>query len=250
MTDSGWVVRTQDGRSRIVDNLEEAKSVRDDLNDLGLDVEIERLEDINEQGNDMDEATEFLGRKDQCDSESEISSPSDSIIRPISIDDTLEMYEDYDDLKSQLINEDDIQEINGDGRFIKKSGWRKIATAFNLDIEIIDYSRSLVNGILRYTVKARSTAPNGKTATAIAIAQSTEPKFTEIVKWKNKAEETEREEFEDDSDIVHVEGAYRRVKPPEEVNEHDLITLAATRAKNRAISDLVGGGEISAEEIR
>ena len=31
--------------------------------------------------------------------------------------------------------------------------------------------------------------------------------------------------------------------------EHDVYATAHTRAKNRAISDLVGGGEVSAEEM-
>jgi len=31
--------------------------------------------------------------------------------------------------------------------------------------------------------------------------------------------------------------------------EHDVYALAHTRAKNRAIADLIGGGEVSAEEI-
>jgi len=31
--------------------------------------------------------------------------------------------------------------------------------------------------------------------------------------------------------------------------EHDVYTLCHTRAKNRAIADLVGGGEVSAEEV-
>jgi hypothetical protein len=31
--------------------------------------------------------------------------------------------------------------------------------------------------------------------------------------------------------------------------EHDILAIAHTRAKNRAISDLIGLGEVSAEEL-
>ena len=50
-------------------------------------------------------------------------------------------------------------------------------------------------------------------------------------------------------DVFKVDGKWRRLKPPREVNEHDILATAETRAKNRAISDLVGGGSVSAEEI-
>lgn len=66
----------------------------------------------------------------------------------------------------------------------------------------------------------------------------------------NRAKVAQREEFDDDPNIVKIDDAYRRIKPPKEVKEHDLITLAAIPAKNRAISDLIGGGEASAEEVR
>jgi hypothetical protein len=54
---------------------------------------------------------------------------------------------------------------------------------------------------------------------------------------------------EDDNDVLEIDGRHRRLKDPREVNRHNLIATAETRAKNRAISDLVGGGEVSAEEL-
>lgn len=246
MGQEGWIIRADDGKERKVEDLEEAEQIREDLEDLGLEVTI-----LSEDEIDNSETGPVVEGDDKSLTSDELVEVSErqDIVRPVDIEKILEMFEDYEDLKSELLVDEDIQKGDGGGRFIKKSGWRKIATAFNLDVEIIDHLREVSDGVIRYTVKARARAPNGKIATAIAMAQSSEPNFTEIVKWENKTDDVEREEFVEDPEIVRVEGAYRRLKPVKELNEHDIITLAATRAKNRAISDIVGGGELSAEEI-
>jgi len=241
MSGEEWIVKSEDGKQREVESRQEAQKAKDDLEDLGLEVSIIPPESSEANDDDSDSSRQGRSPNETNDEES---------ILPIYLDQTLRMYEEYEDLKGELIQEDDIQEIDGDRQFIRKSGWRKIATAFHLNLEVIDYKRSEQDGVIRYTVRARAEAPNKKSASAVAVSESTEPKFTEIVKWVNQAEAAQREEFDDDPNIVRIDGAYRRIKPPREVNEHDLITLAATRAKNRAISDLIGGGEASAEEIR
>jgi len=100
-------------------------------------------------------------------------------------------------------------------RFVVKSGWRKIGTWFGLDCELdaekISVERDERGRILRARVVARVVAPNGRKWEDVGVCAADERHFT---------------------------------KP-----EHDVVSTAATRAINRATSDLVGMGELSAEEV-
>lgn len=136
----------------------------------------------------------------------------------------LKAWRDYLTMKRMLLDSSDYQSITtfqtGKGTtkrsFIKKSGWRKLATAFNLSDEIIkeerkEYNLGQVNYYFVIEVTAKVTAKNGRISTAIGSCASNERKF------------------------AHT--------------EHDVRSTAHTRAKNRAISDMIGGGEVSAEEV-
>jgi len=116
----------------------------------------------------------------------------------------------YQALKASVLDESDFQKI-GAGKYTKKSGFRKIATFFGLTDKITEKERvEMKDGFLwRFTVEA--IAPNGRVSQGVGICDSRERKF------------------------AHV--------------EHDVYATAHTRAKNRAISDLVAGGEVSAEEM-
>ena len=134
------------------------------------------------------------------------------IVRPaVSVEDALSSWNAFLELKTAILRPEDRQRI-GDKTFTKKSGWRKIASFFNLTDEIIDRQIEKENGVTIYAeFTVRATAPNGRYAEGWACASANEKKFT---------------------------------KP-----DHDIPATAQTRAKNRAISDLVGGGEVSAEEM-
>lgn len=110
--------------------------------------------------------------------------------------------------------------------FIKKSGWRKLATAFNLSVEIVkeerrDYEfmeyKDRKTGVVTIKagfvveITAKAIATNGRYMHATGSCASNEREFSKL--------------------------------------EHDLRATAETRAKNRAISDLIGGGDVSAEEL-
>lgn len=165
-------------------------------------------------------------------------------LQPVDPSGTVEMYEQYEQLKADLLDSDDYQ----NGNFIKKSGWRKIATAFNVDVDVAETEREQANGVIRYRVEAVATAPNGKTARALGMAESSESNFMDTVDYDDV--QGREDELADESDVFKVDGKYRRLRDPRAVKEHNVLTLAATRGKNRAISDLVGGGEVSAEEVR
>lgn len=120
----------------------------------------------------------------------------------------------FEELKGKILSDRDYQEISGK-RYIKKSGWRMFALAFNLSDELLKEDRKeYQNGKESYFVweaTVRATAPNGRYSEATASCASNEKRFSH--------------------------------------QEHDVRATAHTRAKNRAISDLIGGGEVSAEEV-
>src|SRR3954451_22807465 len=137
------------------------------------------------------------------------------VIRPVaSAEEVLAAWQQFQDVKRSLLTLDDYQDIQGRPR-IKKSGWRKIAAAFGISDALLREERREVDAPsgrhFVWEVSARAIAPNGRYADAVGSCASTERRFAHL--------------------------------------EHDVRSTAHTRAKNRAIADLVGGGEVSAEEI-
>lgn len=115
----------------------------------------------------------------------------------------------YEDLKRAIVRPDDIQIIQG-REFLKKSFWRRVAACFGLSAELVREERLNLDGKLAYRATYRAIAPNGRTM---------------------------------DGDGMCMQGEKGQMI------EHNIRAIAHTRAKNRAISDLVGGGEVSAEEM-
>jgi uncharacterized small protein (DUF1192 family) len=135
------------------------------------------------------------------------------MIRPIATpEEAFQAWKAFQDLKKRLVTDDDLQNVGGKNA-IKKSGWRKIAAAFGLDTELLSERRMPNESGVGFTVECtvRAIAPNGRHADGVGSFDSTERKMTHP--------------------------------------EHDVRATAYTRAANRAISDLVGGGEVSAEEM-
>jgi len=181
------------------------------------------------------------------------STEENSLIEPASSPEAVkQLYDQFEELKSEIIDhKNDTQKIGGN-RFIKKSGWRKIATAFNLSVETVSEHRTVDDGVLIYTVKAVARAPNGKTALGTGKCASNESNFMAFLGEDMSEAQKEFEKYKhryDEDDIFLVEGSYRLLLDPRQVDNHDISATAETRAKNRAISDCVGGGEVSAEEV-
>jgi len=78
------------------------------------------------------------------------------------------------------------------------------------------------DGEYRWVVTAEAEAPNGRISQDTAISTSVERK---------------------------KKGTKKGEPPLDYVPEHNVLTVATTRALNRAISDLLGGS-VSAEEMR
>lgn len=139
------------------------------------------------------------------------------VIRPLDPQQLVESFQAYQSLLHQLLDDGDWQGTGKD-RFAKKSAWRKIATAFDLDVDIVtervDYDEA--GTPLRAKVKAVAVAPSGR-------------------------------RMEGDGTCTLSEFTGKRRSDPK--LESNMCGTATTRAKNRAISDLVGMGAVSAEEV-
>lgn len=126
-------------------------------------------------------------------------------------------WETYQKLVRELLDDSDYQEYNQNGKlkkFPKKSAWAKLGRAFNVNTEIIDKEFVLTKtGETREAYYCiRATLPNGRTVESDGSCSRHE---------KGKANAT----------------------------SHTIRSTAKTRATNRAISELIGAGEVSAEEL-
>lgn len=112
-------------------------------------------------------------------------------------------------VKTELLDEHDIVNIKKN-KYIKKSGWRKFINAFGISIELIEQKVYEQFNDKHAEIRIRAIAPNGQSVEGIGLKS-----------WSELYEKT----------------------------MHNLIATAWTRAVNRAVSDLVGYGEVSAEEL-
>ncbi len=133
--------------------------------------------------------------------------------------------EEYQAICDAMLDNTDYQTISGK-KFRKKSGWRKLALAYGVSDEIVETINEFDENkrIIFSMVRARATAANGRTTENIGVCDLFE-------KCSYKCAET-------------CDGTKHFSNP-----QHDIPATAATRAINRAFSDLFGLGEVSAEEM-
>ncbi len=127
------------------------------------------------------------------------------------IDKTKHALKELERFKREIATPDDYQTIRGKP-WPTKSFSRKMGLSANLRDEIVEKERiDRQDESFVWFLTVRVTAPNGRFCTAVGACDSRERNFNHV--------------------------------------EHDVFATAHTRAKNRAILDMVGGGMISAEEI-
>ena len=134
-------------------------------------------------------------------------------ISTVNVDQALEEWNAYQKITELMLDETDYQQIQGRA-FKKKSAWRKYARAFNITTEIID--KDIVK------------TDKGQVKEASFIVRATLPTGRYADGWGNCSRQ---------------EG--NKAHP-----NHDIPATAMTRATNRAIADLIGAGEVTAEEIQ
>ncbi len=142
------------------------------------------------------------------------------------VDTAIQQWDAYQKLCKGLLNETDYQEIivkekDADGNYVKvkrqfkkKSAWQKLSRAFNVDTEIVDreLERTKMGRVREAYYCVRATLPNGRSVESDALCSRSE-------RGKDK------------------------------VSDHTIMSTAKTRATNRAIAELIGAGEVSAEEM-
>lgn len=172
----------------------------------------------------------------------EVNSP---IVMPVvSAQEALTAWNAYLDLKKQIVETNDIQVIAGK-QFLKKSYWRKIATFFNLTVDLVNESHEELNGELIWNFACKATAPNGRSAIGTGSCSAFEKATIVNGKPMQKGKVLEWGKNSNGKSFP-VKWEWETAQPN---SIHNVRTTAETRAWNRAVSNLVGGGEVSAEEV-
>lgn len=133
----------------------------------------------------------------------------------------------YQELTREVLTGEDWQGPPGrKGSFVKRRGWAKLATFYNVSTEICreQVDRDDQGQPVRARVIARAVHQGGRHADGDGACSIDEARFSSTKAKQNIAN-----------------GSLNL--------EHDLTATATTRALNRAISNLIGFGEVSAEEM-
>jgi hypothetical protein len=136
------------------------------------------------------------------------------VLRPVgSNEQIIQAWQDFQALKSVLLTEDDWYAPAKGKKAIRKSGWRKMAVAFGLSDQIISERLDLdINGKdWTWRIAVRVVHKTGRTTEGVGACSTKERKF------------------------AHA--------------EHDTYAMAHTRAKSRAIADMLGAADQVAEEV-
>lgn len=141
----------------------------------------------------------------------------------IDVDHAIEEWRAYQRLCKDLLDESDYQEYTKKDKktgqtvtkkFPKKSAWMKLGRAFNVDTKIVskEFSLTKTGATKEAYYCIRATLPNGRT--------------------------------------VESDGSCSRMEPGKDgATSHTIRSTAKTRATCHAISELIGAGEVSAEEL-
>lgn len=132
------------------------------------------------------------------------------LVCPVAATDTiLQAWRRFHDLRLKLLDPNDFTEIRGE-RFAKKSAFRKLALAYGISTECVREDRIEFKSATAYLFTIKAMSPNGRSMIGSGSCHSDERRFT---------------------------------KPS------DCRATAETRATNRAIANLLGWAQISAEEV-
>jgi hypothetical protein len=144
-----------------------------------------------------------------------------------------------------------------DGKpFRKKGYWRAIAVAFNLTVEPMPGSerREVTTRFddgrenFGYVVTYRASTPNGRSTTGDGSAFAVEKARRFRCPHPERPGSARTLHFPAEA-CPDFDPAFQWKTLPAQATEHNIRSHAHTRAFNRAVSNLVGFGEVSAEEV-
>jgi hypothetical protein len=161
-----------------------------------------------------------------------VSQAETSIVMPaVSAKEAMEAWKQYQELKENIVDiKVDVQQIDGKD-FLKKSYWRKLATFFNLTTEVVEERKEVIGKTIVWHFTVKATAPNGRSAIGAGSCDAFEKATLK------------------DGEYIRYDKFKKTYVPAKPNSIHNIRSTAETRATNRAISNLVGGGEVSAEEV-
>lgn len=153
----------------------------------------------------------------------------------------------FQQIKRDLLNENDWTDLETGKRSLNKSAFRKFKTFYRITDKIISKTpHYLLDGSLDYVefvvVAYPAMLPEYKSV-CTGYCEARERCFYEDKKIKNK-----RTGMIEIIPACPSDGSCNWRKHWSHPI-HDIFSTAHTRAKNRAISDLLAGGEVSAEEL-
>jgi len=170
-----------------------------------------------------------------------VSVSDSALMRPVaSLEDTIEAFHAYQELRAELLDRSDFQEAEKGKQFVTKSGWRKLGVAMSTSDALINWEdvEDPYGRVRRSKITVRAFAPNGRYAEGIGICDYRERCCPRAFAEPCRKGGNHRHCDETCTGFSHFS------KP-----QHDIPSTAHTRAKNRALSDLFGFGEVSAEEV-
>lgn len=141
------------------------------------------------------------------------------VLLPVSVDAATGAVAEYEAITRAVVTDDDYQSLGRSGRrFPKRSAFQKWATFYNVstEVRVRDLTHNADGDLVRCDAIVRATHPSGRYAEGDGACAITEQRFAD-------------------------QGGRGKV-------DHDLAATAVTRATNRAVSNLIGFGQVSAEE--
>jgi len=126
----------------------------------------------------------------------------------------------FEAVKRAIVTKEDVVHSRGK-EYIRRSGFRKIALAYRISTQLLARKWEQAGGEVIAYAAYRAIAPNGR--------------YADGEGWCSLSE----------ANVKRLAGS----KGMEGKQYHVAAAIAATRAINRAIADLIGGGQVSAEEV-
>lgn len=161
----------------------------------------------------------------------------------------------YRNLQASLDRAMPDQIMQLDGRpFRKKGYWRAVAVAFHLTVEPVSETREVNSQFddgrenFGWIVSYKATAPNGRSVVGDGSCFAIE-KARRFRCPHPESPGSRRTLHYPAESCPDYDPAFSWKALPPQATDHNIRSHAHTRAMNRAVSNLVGFGEVSAEEV-